>query len=139
MGSRVSGCYPAEWLSTWFRSINCTPEPGERCCGRCGPGLLFLAAVVIKPTGAENGTRVEQGGELGWWQTQPPPHAHYGCFSCGDLDGFPPLLPLRSLDLSLKLPLVPYVVPRVPSVVPLVPCVVPLVPCAVPLVPCVVP
>ena len=32
-----------------------------------------------------------------------PPHEHYGCFSYGDLDGFLPLLPLKSLYLSLKL------------------------------------
>ena len=30
-------------------------------------------------------------------------YEHYGCFSSGDLDGFPPLLPLKSLYRSLKL------------------------------------
>ena len=35
----------------------------------------------------------------------PPrhPYEHHGCFSYGDLDCFPPLLPLKSLYLSLKL------------------------------------
>ena len=33
----------------------------------------------------------------------PPPDEHYGCFYYGDFDGFPPLLPLQSLYLSLKL------------------------------------
>ena len=32
-----------------------------------------------------------------------PPYGHYGCFSYGDPDGFPPLLPLKSLHRSLKL------------------------------------
>ena len=31
------------------------------------------------------------------------PYEHYGCFSYGDLDDFPPLLPLNSLHLSLQL------------------------------------
>ena len=31
------------------------------------------------------------------------PYEHYGRFSFGDLDGFPPLLPLKSLYQSLKL------------------------------------
>ena len=32
-----------------------------------------------------------------------PPYEYYGRFSYGDLGGFPPLLPLKSLYLSLKL------------------------------------
>ena len=31
------------------------------------------------------------------------PYEHCACLSCGDLDGLPPLLPLKSLSLSLKL------------------------------------
>ena len=30
-------------------------------------------------------------------------HEHRGCFSCGDLDGWPPLLPPESPNPSLKL------------------------------------
>ena len=39
------------------------------------------------------------------WLTDGPsaPNEHYYCFCYGDLDGFPPLLPLKSLYLSLKL------------------------------------
>ena len=33
------------------------------------------------------------------------PYEHCGSFSCGDLDGFPPLLHPKSLNLSLKLTL----------------------------------
>ena len=32
-----------------------------------------------------------------------PLYEHHGCFSCGDLAGFPRLLPLKSLNVSLKL------------------------------------
>ena len=31
------------------------------------------------------------------------PYEHCGCFSCGDLDGLPPLLPLKSPNPSSKL------------------------------------
>ena len=36
-------------------------------------------------------------------QCVPTPYEHCGCFYYGDLDGSPPLLPLKSRHLSLKL------------------------------------
>ena len=38
-----------------------------------------------------------------WGHSLEPPYEHCGLFPYGDLDGSPPLLPLKSLYLSLKL------------------------------------
>ena len=57
-------------------------------------GVQDLWSVTQGSTKIESGVR---GGGYG------SPYGHYGCFAYVDLDGSPPLLPLKHLHLSLKL------------------------------------